>query len=213
MENQYKVKWQGTIVSIQPRTNVWRYKIDNRTHSVVGYNIFFEGTVDRLSAPFAVAISDKQQQSVGFRVGDEISDTGWTKKYPQWEFADYYRAGALKRVKPNDTPTDESTAPPWLGDTPDAAIYEWRGCRVLSKACWKGKCWGCKWAEMANVTIEYDWGVRRKWRFESFCYGPKSCKLYKRGTDPMIPYKGDGSCPDSHGGFDDICTENRGYDD
>lgn len=33
---------------------------------------------------------------------------------------------------------------------------------------------------MANVTIEYNWGVTRKYRFESFCYGPKNCKLYKR---------------------------------
>ena len=58
--------------------------------------------------------------------------------------------------------------------------------------------------------IEYDWGVKQIWCYESFCYSPKSCKLYKRGADPMIPYKGDGSTPDSHGGFDEIFTEHRG---
>jgi len=135
------------------------------------------------------------------------------KKYPKWEYADYYRAGALKRTKPNTMPIDERDAPPWTDNLPDMATYEWRGCRVLSKACWKGKCFKCKWAAMANVTIEYDWGVKQKWRFESFCYGPKSCKYYKRGADPMIPYKNDGSTPDSHGGFDEICTENRDWDE
>lgn len=27
---------------------------------------------------------------------------------------------------------------------------------------------------MANVAIEYNWGVSQKFRFESFCYGPKN---------------------------------------
>ena len=66
---------------------------------------------------------------------------------------------------------------------------------------------------MANVTIEYDWGKKQKYRFESFCYGPKSCKLYKMGKSPMIPYKGEGSFPDEHGGFDEIYTENRDWDE
>ena len=155
-----KVKWSGFILSIQPRTGVWRYRCDNRTHSHIGYNIFFVGNANGEQRQFAVAISEKQQQAVGFRIGDEISGTGWTKKYPEWEFADYYRAGALKRVKPNNESADESTAPPWVGELPDMETYEQRGCRVLSKACWKGKCFKCKWATMANVTIEYDWGVR-----------------------------------------------------
>jgi hypothetical protein len=208
-----KIKWSGTIISIQPRTNVWRYRIDNRTHSHTGYNLFLDGIADGLPSQFAVAISEKQQQAIGFRIGDEASGTGWTKKYPQWEYADYYRAGALKRTKPNNTAADENNAPPWTGEPPDMATYEWRGCRVLSKACWKGKCFKCKWATMANVTIEFDWGVKQKWRFESFCYGPKSCKLYKRGADPMVPYKDCGTNPDSHGGFDEIFTENRDWDD
>ena len=208
-----KISWSGTILSIQPRTNVWRYRVDNRTHSHTGYNLFLDGIANGLPLQYAVAISEKQQQTIGFRIGDEASGTGWTKKYPQGEYADFYRAGALKRTKPNTAPADENSAPPWTGDPPDMAKYEWRGCRVLSKASWKGKCFKCKWAAMANVTIEYDWGAKQKWRFESFCYGPKSCKYYKRGADPMIPYKNDGSNPDSHGGFDEICTENRDWDE
>ena len=208
-----KINWSGTIITIQPRSNVWRYRVDNRTHSLMGYNIFLDGIADGVSSQFCVAISEKQQQTIGFRIGDEAKGTGWTKKHPQREYADYYRASALKRVTTNDIQEDESNAPPWTGDPPDMKTYEWRGCRVLSKASWKGKCFKCKWAAMANVTIEYDWGVQQKWRFESFCYGPKSCKLYKMGKSPMVPYKGDGSSPDEHGGFDEIFTERRGWND
>ena len=208
-----KIVWQGTIVSIQPRTTVWRYRVDNRTHRHIGYNIFLNGEAEGVKKRFVVAISEKQQQTVGFRIGDEVKGTAWTKKRPEWEYADYYRAGGLKRIKPNDEPADESNAPPWLGAPPDMDTYEWRGCRVLSKSCWNGKCFQCKWAAMSNVTIEYDWGKKQKYRFESFCYGPKSCKLYKMGKSPMVPYKDEGSCPDEHGGFDEICTENRDWDE
>jgi hypothetical protein len=38
-----KMDWQGEIVSIQPRTSVWRYFTDNRTHYHIGYNLFIIG--------------------------------------------------------------------------------------------------------------------------------------------------------------------------
>ena len=50
-----------------------------------------------------------------------------------------------------------------------------------NKVSWKGKCFQCAWANMAAVEIEYNWGVSKKYRFESFCYSPKSCKFYKMG--------------------------------
>ena len=65
---------------------------------------------------------------------------------------------------------------------------------------------------MAAVTIEYDWGVRQKYRFESFCYGPKSCKFYKMGKPRVVPYKGDGSSYDD-GCLDEIITESRSWDE
>jgi len=74
-----KTNWSGTILSIQPRTNVWRYRCDNRTHSYTGYNVFLKGVADGEQRQFSVAISEKQQQTVGFRIGEEASGTGWTK--------------------------------------------------------------------------------------------------------------------------------------
>jgi len=210
MNNQTKIEWQGIILSIQPRTNVWRYVIDNRTHSHIGYNLFLDGYENGAKGQFCVAISEKQQQSGGFCIGDVVKGTAWTKMYPQWEYADYYRAGALKLI--SKTTSDPEAAPPWKIAPPDMQTYEWRGARILSLSCWKGKCFQCVWANMANVTIEYDWGKTQKWRFESFCYGPKSCKFYKMGKPRSVPYKGRGSFPDD-GGLDELCSENRGWDD
>ncbi len=211
MNDQRKIEWQGRIVSIQPCTTVWRYGIDNRTHSHVGYNLFFEGDTNGQEGPFSIAISEKQMQSINFRIGDIVKGTAWTKKYPEREFADYYRAGALKRIF--KAPDESSAAPPpWKITPPDLRTYEWRGARMLSRSCWQGKCFQCVWANMANVTIEYDWGQSQKWRFESFCYGPKSCKFYNMGKARSVPYKGRGSSLDD-GGLDEICTDNRGWDD
>ena len=28
-----KISFQGIILSVQPRSNVWRYRLDNRTHN------------------------------------------------------------------------------------------------------------------------------------------------------------------------------------
>lgn len=206
-----KVYWQGVVMSIQPRTTVWRYMLDNRTHSHIGYNLFLAGVADGLSKPFSVAISEKQQRERAFRIGDEVSGTAWTKMYNESDYADYYRAGALKRIKACDIGTD-STIPPWKIAPPDLATYENRGARMLALSCWKNKCFQCVWANMAAVEIEYNWGVSKKYRFESFCYGPKSCKLYKMGKPRAVPYKGKGALYDE-GWLDDLCTEARGSDE
>ncbi len=206
-----KIKWKGRIVSIQPRTRVWRYVTDNRTHYHIGYNLFLEGLSDEGVESFAVAISEKQQLKGAFRIGDIISGTAWTKKYPEREYADYYRAGDLKILE-RSTQVEE-TSSPWTGPLPEMDVYEYRGARMLSKSLWKGKCFTCFYAAMSNVEIQWDFDKNiKKYRYESFCYGPKSCKYYKPGSARSVPYKGRGSALDT-GWLDDLCTENRGWDD
>ena len=151
-QEQRKISFQGIIKSVQPRSTVWRYRLDNRTHRTVGYNIFLAGIADGEEKDFAIAISEKQQEKYKFHIGDEIKGTGWTKKYPEWEYADYYRIGALKKIQENNVvPIKDGT--PWTSEVPELSVYDWRGCRMLDKKCWRGKCFQCKWACMANVTI------------------------------------------------------------
>ena len=205
----YKIEFQGEILSIQPRSNVWRYKLDNRTHSLTGFNLFLRGAAEGEEKNFSIAISGTQQEKHIFRIGDQIRGTAWTKKYPQWEYADYYRAGGLKKLSGAECTRNP---PPYTDETPELSVYAWRGCRMLNKRRWSGKCFTCKWACMANVTIEYNWGVTQKYRFESFCYGPKNCKLYAMGKARAVPYKDYGSFYDD-GWMDELCTERRGDDE
>lgn len=247
--NQSKVTWQGTVVSVQPRSTVWRYLTDNRTHRENGYNVFLTGhaydgeeevSFDRGAAKysFCVAISEKQAEKLKPHIGDEVRGTGWTPMYPECEFADLYRAGALKKVRAIEADVivpeiiaDENDktyygaqiirvnsadypGPPWRMEVPPLKIYAWRGERLLSKSCWKGKCFECIWANMANVTVQYDFDrniVRN--RFETFCYGPLSCKFYKMGPARAVPYKGVSGVKDQ-GWLDDICVQYRpNYDE
>ena len=207
-----KVNWQGKIVSIQPRTRVWRYLTDNRTHYYLGYNFFIEGHSSDSKKQFTVAISEKQQLKGVFRIDDMLEGSAWTKKYEEREFADYYRAGSLKlldRVNENF----EVVSPPWIMMPPSIQTYEERGARILSKSFWETKCFKCIWANMANVEIQWDFDKDiKKYRFETFCYGPKSCEFYKMGRPRSVPYKNRGSAIDD-GYLDELCTEGRDEND
>ena len=173
-------------------------------------------------------------EKIRIHIGDVLKGTAWTKKYPETEFADFYRAGGIKKLEAvendavrnmlitidaNDTRYDGSPiprvnssdypGPPWTLEAPQLEIYAWRGEQMLSKSSWKNKCFQCIWANMANVTIQYDFDrnlVRN--RFETFCYGPLSCKYYKRGPARAVPYKGRGSAMDE-GWLDEICVQYR----
>ena len=59
---QTKVRFKGIVRAVEVRSDVWRYKLDNRTHSHKGYNVFFEGDIDGEERAFSIAISEKQQQ-------------------------------------------------------------------------------------------------------------------------------------------------------
>ena len=63
------------------------------------------------------------------------------------------------------------------------------------------------------MTIQYDFDrniVRN--RFETFCYGPLSCKNYKMGPARVVPYKGVSGVKDE-GWLDEICCEYRHDED
>ena len=138
---QEKIEFSGIIRSVQPRSNVWRYRLDNRTHSMTGYNLFLSGTAEGTAKDFAVAISEKQMMKHRFHIGDEIKGTAWTKMYPKLEYADYYRAGGLKKLSEGPDP-DEEAREPWTGEVPELSVYDWRGCRMLDSRSWKGKAQG-----------------------------------------------------------------------
>ena len=60
MDLQHKIAFSGKITSVQPRSNVWRYRLDNRTHRLTGYNLFLTGIAEGEEKGYVVAISEKQ---------------------------------------------------------------------------------------------------------------------------------------------------------
>ena len=54
---QEKIRFFGRIVSVQPRANVWRYRLDNRSHGMKGYNLFLKGVADSEDKDFSIATS------------------------------------------------------------------------------------------------------------------------------------------------------------
>ena len=178
----------------------------------IGYNLFIVGDSSDGKKQFTVAISEKQQLKGLFRIGDVLEGTAWTKQYEEREFADYYKAGSLKLLnRASENP--EMIPPPWIMMPPTMQTYEERGARLLSKSLWETKCFKCIWANMANVEIQWDFDKNiKKYRFETFCYGPKSCKFYKMGRPRSVPYKNRGSAIDD-GCLDELCTEGRDEDD
>ena len=95
-----------------------------------------------------------------------------------------------------------STSAPWELVPPELEVYRERGHRRLAARTYDSKCSSCMWGARMPVEIIVDnWNPRgrRKYRFETFCYGPLSCKLYnarvesgnnKRTLFPDSPKRG-----------------------
>lgn len=60
--------------------------------------------------------------------------------------------------------------------------------------------------------IEYKFGKVKRYRKETFCYGPRSCPLYDMGPPRQVPYF-DSFPPIDEGWMDDLCTEQREDED
>jgi len=84
---------------------------------------------------------------------------------------------------------------------------------MVSQNLWMTKCFQCIWASMSNVETIWDFDREiNRYCFESFCYGSKSCKIYKISKPHTVLYKGSSSAMDT-GWLDDLCIENRGFDE
>ena len=49
-----RIRWQGQIKSVQCPAWIWRYKLDNRTHHHIGFNLFLKGEADGRAGRFAL---------------------------------------------------------------------------------------------------------------------------------------------------------------
>jgi hypothetical protein len=128
------------------------------------------------------------------------------------EPVEFYKTSGLKvleRADPHVAP-----CPPWLGVPPELEIYRARGHRRLDARTYEAKCQCCLWGcRMAVEMIIDQWNPSvRRYRSETFCYGPKSCPVYKAGPTRKVPGR-KGMTWEEEDWVDDEATRHRGMDD
>lgn len=99
------------------------------------------------------------------------------------EPVEYYKVSKIKVISNGEQGSNSS---PWELVPPKLEIYRERGHRRLAARTYDNKCSSCIWGARMPVEIIVDnWKPRgrRKYRFETFCYGPLGCKLYKAGPN------------------------------
>jgi hypothetical protein len=163
-----------------------RSSFDERSHNYLGYVLLIKGLIDEIEREFTVGIGKAAQPKYQFCVGDEISGECVPVADERLEPSEFYKASKLKkRGCKSGSPL---VSPPWEETPPDLGVYRERGHRRLAAKTYDNQCTTCKWGCRMPVEIIIDpWNPgKRKYRFETFCYGPLSCKLYKAGPTRKV---------------------------
>lgn len=181
-----KLAWQGTIVAVQPRIRLTR-SFDERHHTYLGYLLRVHGQLDGEEGEFLIGIGKETQAKHQFQVGDRVSGRSAPVADPRLEPVEYYKTAGLKVVQ--RATSEDQDPPPWHGASPTLEVYRERGHRRLSARTYSSKCISCIWGcRMAVEMIVDHWNPQHKrYRYETFCYGPKSCPFYKAGPTRKVP--------------------------
>jgi hypothetical protein len=181
-----KVPWSGLLRGVQPRIRLTR-SFDERSHSYLGYCLSVYGSLGVGEQYFVVGVGKAAHEKHRLRSGDVLRGFGVPVRDGHLETADLYRVSGielLERGSAGPTP-----GPPWHTLAPPLPVYRERGHRRLDAERYAEACTTCVWgAEMAVELIVDQWNPhRRKYRRETFCYGPLSCNLYKAGPRRRAP--------------------------
>lgn len=179
-----KVPFTGILLSVQPRIRLLR-SFDEVSHQYSGYTLRLHGTLGPEERDFSVGIGKAAHTKYQFWVGDKVSGEGEHVANPATEAVDIYRASKLKVMERGQ---DCQTAPPWHSLAPALEVYRERGHRRLDARTYQAKCSTCVWGCLMAVEMVIDqWNPKKKYRQETFCYGPLSCKLYAPGPTRKVP--------------------------
>ena len=203
-----KTAWQGVLLSVQPRIRLTR-SFDQRSHTYLGYTLKVRGRVASEARDFLVGVGQGAHAKHQFRAWAAVSGDALAVPDPQLETAEFYRVSNLKVGLPQAV--DETTPPPWRGVPPQLAVYRERGHRRLAGRTFQNKCWSCIWGSRMPVEMIIDqWNPsRRRFRTETFCYGPLSCRLYQAGPVRTVPGRGPGMIYTEEDWVDEEATSHR----
>lgn len=181
-----KLAWSGSLLAVQPRIRLLR-SFDQRDHSYLGYALLVDGLIGGLDSQFIVGVGKALQAKHALQAGDVVEGFCRPVEDPDLETVAYYKVSGFKVV--SRTVEDPPTPPPWVGVPLGLEVYRERGHRRLAPQTYEESCrsciWGCK---MAVQMIIDQWNPsKQKFRQETFCYGPKSCRVYRSGPPRKVP--------------------------
>ncbi len=206
-----KISWNGVLISVQPRIRLNR-SFDQRSHTYLGYALTVRGSIGSEAREFLVGVGEGAHAKHHFRAGDAVSGDGLPVADPRLETVEFYKISNLK-VTGREV-REETPPPPWRGVPPPLPVYRERGHRRLAARTYQDKCTTCMWGcKMAAEMIIDQWnpGIRR-YRTETFCYGPRSCPLYQSGPARKVPGR-HGMSYTEEDWVDDDATSRRGSDE
>ena len=206
-----KTAWSGRLVAIQPRIRLMR-SFDERHHSYQGYVLRIDGICEDENSEFQIAIGKAAHEKHQFRAGMKVSGLAIPVLDPRLETAGFYKTSSLKVMK--DIEGEPSTESSSHGLPPDLETYRSRGHRRLDTRTYESKCsiciWGCRMP--VEMIIDHWNPSRKRYRFETFCYGPKSCPIYRAGPTRKVPGR-KGMSYTEEDWVDEDATSHRGPDD
>ncbi len=209
--NMEKVAWSGRIVAVQPRIRLLR-SFDERHHNYQGYTFRVDGTCGDESGEFQIAVGKAAHEKHQFCVGMEVSGLSVPVPDPRLETARFYKTSSIKVGQEAEAGSSET--PPFIWVPPDLETYRSRVHRRLDARAYTAKCTTCIWGCRMPVEMIIDqWNPSKKrYRFETFCYGPKSCEVYRAGPRRKVPGR-KGMSYTEEDWIDEDATSHRGSDE
>jgi hypothetical protein len=145
------------------------------------------GNIGDEAREFLVGVGEGGHAKHQFKAGDTASGEALPVADPRLETVEFYKVSSLKANR--SEVAEETPPPPWRGVPPPLAVYRERGHRRLAAWTYEEKCTTCIWGcHMAVELIVDQWNPsQRRYRTETFCYGPCSCPLYRSGPARKDP--------------------------
>jgi len=206
-----KIPWQGVLISVQPRIRLGR-SFDQRSHTYLGYALRVRGNIGGEAREFLVGVGEGAHAKHQFKAGDTVSGKALPVADPRLETVEFYKVSSLKAIQPEVA--DETPPPPWRVVPSSLAVYRERGHRRLATRTYEENCTTCIWGcHMAVEMIVDQWNPsQRRYRTETFCYGPRSCSLYRSGPARKVPGRR-GMTYTEEDWVDEEATSHRGSDE
>jgi len=211
MNTSVKIFWSGRIIAVQPRIRLLR-SFDQRNHNYMGYSLLVSGLIDSQEREFLVGIGKAAQAKYQFKAGYVVRGDAYPVADNRTEAVEFYKTSKLEIIEQSAPAV--ITPPPWIGIPTELEIYRQRGHRRLDPRTYASDCRQCIWGCLMPVEMIIDqWKPDKiQYRTETFCYGPKSCELYKAGPTRKVPGR-KGMTWEEEDWVDEEAVSHRGPDD